>query len=1201
MTRSRSDSLEARSRSSAGWRAGQVAMIVGLAAALIGTPTMATAQPGGPGSDDVAQPGQPAPGQVPPGQVSPGQPAPVPPAGIKRPLSAEELQVLAEVEEDFKRYEAAAREHHERIRSMLRREFDTRARQLEERYAERIEKTEAEKRRRHFEAIALLEKFIKDHPDHQEFTPDAMFRLADLYLDEADYKLEQLEESDDPDIDPVADYSRSVALWQTILERFPDYRQLAGTLYLLAYYGRLEDERRSLKLFLALVCSNKHQYTDESSPEPTPEQVREVTESRTLTDPYSDCTPMRGADEELVRHAWIRGVGDHHFSVAGELNEAIAAYSKVTAIKTASLYPEALYKLAWSYYRRDFLLEAIQNFDESVRLYDETVARGGQPKLELRDEALQYIAVAFTDPWDNEPQTDPALSLQRAVGFYKDRENEPHVRDVWETLGNAFMEIQAYDQAISSYTRAIDRPWHLHRNNPVVHQEIVNAYEAKGDKLNADSAAGDLAIRYAPGSEWYLANEKDREAMSNQRRIGERMLYAAARNMHAAATEAREAYVAAGSADADAKATYLDLYTRAVRLYRGFLLQYPESSSVYEFTFGIAEALYFSEKYLEAIEHYRWVRDHRDLSSQFFEDAAYSVIQSYEAEADRQVAAGGLTDIRVPTTDELKALPQPIQARAIPAIHRDLQTAYDEYQRLVTDPKTAPTMALNAALVSVSYLHLDDAIARFQVVLDRFCGSDAAVKAKDGLLSIYDARDQDDKFKETNEKFITAKCGDKDAIALAQSQNRSIEFRKAAKFFGNQDYAQAAEAFYIYYKKAPEGDKDRPTALYNSGIAYREADKPKTAIHLFKEFTESKDPAFRKSAYYLEALRLTAISYQGVFDYDTAIKTYLELYDEARTAKRRGLTPPPPLPGEQAKSFERVRLDALFNAAVLSELDRDFKQAIKLYRQYEREEKSRRSKDRALWAIARIHRSAGDTRSLIDTYKAWRKRYGNDANNADDYVFSYYDVATTLAKRKRDRRRADDFRRETIKAWERKGATKNTRGAELAGEFALYFAEQRFNGSFLPFRLKRTARTEKQAKAMIGSLDKLAASVQDEFLALGRFGVGEYAMAAKVRYGEMKTIYAQKVFEMPTPKYVVDLDKRAPELEILAKYEEGLARRLQVLVEEAKVEWTEVITLAKQRNVSNQWTKLALENLNREFPDEFPILHEELIDGTEEP
>ena len=57
---------------------------------------------------------------------------------------------------------------------------------------------------------------------------------------------------------------------------------------------------------------------------------------------------------------------------------------------------------------------------------------------------------------------------------------------------------------------------------------MVNAFEEMGDSDLAAEEAGRLAAAYAPGSEWYTANETNREAMESQARIGERMLRAAA-------------------------------------------------------------------------------------------------------------------------------------------------------------------------------------------------------------------------------------------------------------------------------------------------------------------------------------------------------------------------------------------------------------------------------------------------------------------------------------------------------------------------------------------------------------------------------------------------------------------------------------------------------------------------------------------------
>src|SRR5439155_25907945 len=191
--------------------------------------------------------------------------------------------------------------------------------------------------------------------------------------------------------------------------------------------------------------------------------------------------------------------------------------------------------------------------------------------LELRDESIQYISVAFTDPWEGETETNPGKAFERAQAFYKGRENEPHVRDVWVAMGKAFTELQAWDQAIDSYRLAIGPPWAPNPANPVVHQEIVNVFEAKGDKFAADNAAAELATKYAPGTPWYAANEKDREAMDNQRRIAERALYAAAVNTNTAAKVQREDYEAAAKKDPAQKEGYIALYAKAFQLYKQFL------------------------------------------------------------------------------------------------------------------------------------------------------------------------------------------------------------------------------------------------------------------------------------------------------------------------------------------------------------------------------------------------------------------------------------------------------------------------------------------------------------------------------------------------------------------------------------------------------------------------------------------------------
>jgi len=1149
----------------------------------------------------------------------PGKAPPPPMLQRKKPLNQVERTILKEVEKDFAKYAKAAGSHHLRMRMILRREYDKRRKQLEERYKKRMAAAKETQRLKHLREIALLIKFIKDHPNHQQFTPDAMYRLADLYLDEAERKVDE-QEAANPEGDYNADYSKALGLWEQIVRTFPTYRQMANTLYLFAYYGAAKDERRSLQLYLALVCSNKYKPLEKPPVEPTKTEWEARQKSKILVNPYGQCTPIKGAAKELIRHAWVRGIGDQHFATPGELDEAIASYKKVTSNTRTPLYEEALYKLAWSFYRRDFLLDAIKQFDKSVIRYDKIVASGKTPKIQLRDEALQYIAVSLTDPWTGELETDPIKAFSRSMNFYKGRDKEKHVRDVWVTIGQAFADIQAYDQAIASFMKAIGKPWHLHRDNPMVHQKIVDAYEAKGDETGANEEGGKLATRYSPGTAWYTANEKDRKAMQNQRRIALRMLYGSARNMHRAAAQKQQEYIAGGSKDAEMQKEYLSLYNKAIKLYDSFLKLYPESEHVYAFTHALAECYFYTDRYMESVKHYRWVRNHRNLSTELFEDSAKSIVKAYEAEAELQIKAGKLSALTIPGIAVLTALPKPIKKKTIPKIHLELQKAYDEYQNLVNEPKTAPKMGLNAALVSLAYLHLDDAIKRFDIVLKKFCDKPQASRAKDGMLVIHKARGEDTKYRDTNARFVAGSCGTNEQRELAKAQNRTLEFDLLAKAYKDKDFVKAGLGYYRYYKNAPSTDKNWPVALYNAALAYKEGGKNRTAIYLFKEFTkraESRDKEnkpFKVSPYYVNALDLTAKSYQAAFDYKTAVTTYMKLYSIAGQAQKLGLTKPPAVPGEKQKTFTEIKLDALYNAALFKELDRDFKGAIRMYRRYAREEKKKRQIDRSLWAVARLYRSMGDVGQLERAYANWRRRFGRSTypaegnkpaqNNQRDYVYTYYDMVKQYSKKgRRYRKEVARYRKDTIKAWERVGKPQNTQASRWAGEFELVDAERYYDNVYKPYKIKTKARNAKHVAVVIGKLDKVAKKAQNNYL-LGvgkKYGVPEFAMAAKVRYGEILMLYSEKYYEMPTPKYVTDLDRKYPSQDVIGKYEQGVQDALAPYTKKAKEQWVGVVKAARAAGVHNNWVQEALENLNREFPGEWPAQHAPLIQGTSSP
>ncbi|MEO8554151.1 MAG: hypothetical protein ABI678_29450, partial [Kofleriaceae bacterium] len=271
-----------------------------LVVALLGG--LATAQPSG--TPVPNEPGPNGPGLG----VPPPAPAPArPPVAIKPPLQldAKEMTELKDVEAEYDNFVRAADEHDKRMRSIARREYDQRTGELERRFAERIAKSESDQSKRHGDTIALLEKFLQNHPNHETFTPDAMYRLADLYLDQANEELDQRMAAQEAgktedQAAMIADYSKSLDLWEQILTKFPAYRQTPAAMYLLAYYEKPKDDRKSLQIFLALACANKYKWNDKPPVIPTKTEAIKRVEQKTLRDPYASCTPYPGAETELV-------------------------------------------------------------------------------------------------------------------------------------------------------------------------------------------------------------------------------------------------------------------------------------------------------------------------------------------------------------------------------------------------------------------------------------------------------------------------------------------------------------------------------------------------------------------------------------------------------------------------------------------------------------------------------------------------------------------------------------------------------------------------------------------------------------------------------------------------------------------------------------------------------------------------------------
>lgn len=243
------------------------------------------------------------------------------------------------------------------------------------------------------EAVARLERFIAEHPDHPGLTPDAMLRLAELYADRAQGRfadaldhyvldLERHQSGEQPGelAEPRLDVGDATRLLEDLTKRFaPRYAHSDAALYLLAYLRHeTADDKGALAAWTALV---------EGYPK-----------------------------SAFVPEVWLR-IGELHFD-DGDLPLARRAYERAAASPEARWYALALYKLAWTHYREVNYPAAIATFGRLLDWCAGPAPKDAEPAL--RDEAVQYIALMLTeDDWDDDGHPDPGAGLARIRSHMK--------------------------------------------------------------------------------------------------------------------------------------------------------------------------------------------------------------------------------------------------------------------------------------------------------------------------------------------------------------------------------------------------------------------------------------------------------------------------------------------------------------------------------------------------------------------------------------------------------------------------------------------------------------------------------------------------------------------------------------------------------------------------------------------------------------
>jgi len=172
-------------------------------------------------------------------------------------------KLVDEMAADLARYAEEVSGFRKAAGNIIRRTYIERIKAIREKYEPMITANEKQEKQRRIDAIAVLEGFLRKYPSDKKWTPDVMFRLAELFYEKSSDEFLTAQEDFQKALDspnppsgqpPKADYTQTIGLYRRLLVEFPNYRLLDATRPLLVYKRPLKAKFLiSLKSVLAFI------------------------------------------------------------------------------------------------------------------------------------------------------------------------------------------------------------------------------------------------------------------------------------------------------------------------------------------------------------------------------------------------------------------------------------------------------------------------------------------------------------------------------------------------------------------------------------------------------------------------------------------------------------------------------------------------------------------------------------------------------------------------------------------------------------------------------------------------------------------------------------------------------------------------------------------------------------------------------------
>jgi len=904
--------------------------------------------------------------------------------------------------EAFLDYQKASDRYHEEIarykrdlsRTLLS-EHQSRLSSVDSTYAPQISALRTEESRLRDEAIEQMESFLRRYGETNDKAADILFRLARLYYEQADEIY--LSSSMDDNLEHP-DFSKTLSYLDKLERNFPDYHLMDGVLYLRGYCLQQMGQGEAAKeAFLALL-------------ERYPESSRRA--------------------EVLTR------VGEYYFSRSQDAilglgggiqwHEALKYYSEAVAIgDETSVYDRALYRKAWTEYY-------VENYDSMIRDFITLVGYADKDPngSALRSEAIDFMAAALAEEkWDltkDDVAIDPDFGMERFRNYLNT--GAPFEAEVLRRFADTLTEQTRYDYAAQAYEAYLDLET-CADDIPEVIRIYIASLNLSGEIDRAAREQADIDKRIGAGSAWYqcqrqrgnfealrAADLASQQALKNSIMAyhdkvtrSEDTLRQINEDLEMATSDAKRAELTL--AQAQARQALIDDNRRLAEITRDFIRRYPHDEEGYNYRYLLGQAYFFSEQYEASIEAFMAIRDIQN--TRFQADAARYVADAYEllitreAERDQRyvyalplqviaekVNTGQMPLSEAPTSILLSSALTGVSQEEIAAVleTRKTGTPFREMPQDVVqlidarevfsqieaaagvDERVAygPQYRYDNAMIYYNYGNFEEAQKRFTLIIDSSPSSLHAASAADIIIAEYELRGDLDKVAELSDMYAVMQLGsaDSDSIVNARFRDKKYNalFMKAFQLFDNKQYLEAAAEFIRIIEENPTFEHNN-RALYNAAYAYEQMKHYDSAMQLYRrvlnEYGETEEA--------VNALYRIGVNAEKFFDFDTAVDSFLTLYDSRK-----------PL----YLSFKN-RANALRNAAKIKLLVEERLAAASLLERYHNDFPGQADAPQFLYEAGRVYAEMGRRADAERVFRDFRRRYASDPSVRPFVIASY--------------------------------------------------------------------------------------------------------------------------------------------------------------------------------------------------------------------